>query len=162
MKKRLIALVLVALMVLPLAACGKKEEVKDVDFYELRTKMLEAGENLPDMQTASSADDNAAELLGYVSDMDYEKVSNFFVSYSSEGLTDEIVVIAVKNEDDAKEAKESLEKHLTHRKNLFANYSPVEGAKLENAILRVVGRYVYLIIADDRSAIEKAFNEMVK
>ena len=162
MKKRLIALVLVALMVLPLVACGKKEEVKDVDFYELRTKMLEAGENLPDMQTVSSADDNAAELLGYVSDMDYEKVSNFFVSYSSEGLTDEIVVIAVKNEDDAKEAKESLEKHLTHRKNLFANYSPVEGAKLENAILRVVGRYVYLIIADDRSAIEKAFNEMVK
>lgn len=162
MKKRLIALVLVALMVLPLAACGKKEEVKDVDFYELRTKMLEAGENLPDMQTVSSADDNAAELLGYVSDMDYEKVSNFFVSYSSEGLTDEIVVIAVKNEDDAKEAKESLEKHLTHRKNLFANYSPVEGAKLENAILRVVGRYVYLIIADDRSAIEKAFNKMVK
>ncbi|MBQ7076869.1 MAG: DUF4358 domain-containing protein [Lachnospiraceae bacterium] len=162
MKKRLIALVLVTLMVLPLAACGKKEEVKDVDFYELRTKMLEAGENLPDMQTASSADDNAAELLGYVSDMDYEKVSNFFVSYSSEGLTDEIVVIAVKNEDDAKEAKESLEKHLTHRKNLFANYSPVEGAKLENAILRVVGRYVYLIIADDRNAIEKAFNEMVK
>lgn len=162
MKKRLIALVFVTLMVLPLAACGKKEEVKDVDFYELRTKMLEAGENLPDMQTASSADDNAAELLGYVSDMDYEKVSNFFVSYSSEGLTDEIVVIAVKNEDDAKEAKESLEKHLTHRKNLFANYSPVEGAKLENAILRVVGRYVYLIIADDRNAIEKAFNEMVK
>ena len=94
MKKITAALILVLTMMF-LMGCGeKKEEVKDVNFYDLRTAMLNATTKLPEMQTASSADDNASELLAYVSDIDYEKVSNFFVSYSKEGLADEIVVIS--------------------------------------------------------------------
>jgi len=163
MKKRITALLL-AFTVVFLMGCGgeKKEEVKDVNFYDLRTTMLGATDKLPEMQTASSADDNAAELLAYVSDIDYEKVSNFFVSYSKEGLADEIVVISVKDEADVKEAKESLQKHLEHRKNLFANYAIEQASRLDSAVLKVSGRYVVLIIADDYTKIEKAFDDMLK
>lgn len=163
MKKRIAALLL-ALTVVFLMGCGgeKKEEVKDVNFYDLRTAMLNATDKLPEMQTASSVDDNASELLAYVSDIDYEKVSNFFVSYSKEGLADEIVVISVKDEADAKEAKDSLQKHLEHRKNLFANYAIEQASRLDSAILKVSGRYVVLIIADEYSKIDKAFDDMLK
>lgn len=162
MKKITAAFILVLTMMF-LMGCGeKKEEVKDINFYDLRTAMLNATTKLPEMQTASSADDNASELLAYVSDIDYEKVSNFFVSYSKEGLADEIVVISVKDEADAKEAKESLQKHLDHRKNLFANYAVEEAARLENAVIKVSGRYVVLIIADEYTQIEKAFDDMIK
>ncbi len=163
MKKRIAALLL-ALTVVFLMGCGgeKKEEVKDVNFYDLRTAMLNATDKLPEMQTASSVDDNASELLAYVSDIDYEKVSNFFVSYSKEGLADEIVVISVKDEADVKEAKDSLQKHLEHRKNLFANYAIEQASRLDSAILKVSGRYVVLIIADENSKIDKAFDDMLK
>ncbi|MCR5373782.1 MAG: DUF4358 domain-containing protein [Lachnospiraceae bacterium] len=163
MKKRIAALLL-ALTVVFLMGCGgeKKEEVKDVNFYDLRTAMLNATDKLPEMQTASSVDDNASELLAYVSDIDYKKVSNFFVSYSKEGLADEIVVISVKDEADVKEAKDSLQKHLEHRKNLFANYAIEQASRLDSAILKVSGRYVVLIIADEYSKIDKAFDDMLK
>ena len=68
----------------------------------------------------------------------------------------------VKDEADAKEAKESLQKHLDHRKNLFANYAVEEAARLENAVIKVSGRYVVLIIADEYTQIEKAFDDMIK
>ena len=163
MKKKITALLL-ALTFVFLMGCGseKTTEVKDVNFYDLRTAMLNATDKLPEMQTASSADDNAAELLAYVSDIDYEKVSNFFVSYSKEGLADEIVVISVKDEADVHVAKESLQKHLEHRKNLFANYAVEQASRLDSAVLKVSGRYVVLIIADEYSKIEKAFDDMLK
>ncbi|MBO4214657.1 MAG: hypothetical protein J5876_06725 [Lachnospiraceae bacterium] len=80
MKKKITALLLALTVVFLMGCDGKKtEEVKDANFYDLRTAMLGATDKLPDMQTASSADDNASELLAYVSDIDYEKVRNFFV-----------------------------------------------------------------------------------
>ena len=63
------------------------------------------------MLNASSAEENAEENFKHISDLDYSKVDSYFVSYSEEGLADEIAVIAVKDPQDVKEAKESLDDH---------------------------------------------------
>ncbi|MBO4214656.1 MAG: DUF4358 domain-containing protein [Lachnospiraceae bacterium] len=70
--------------------------------------------------------------------------------------------MSVKDEADVEEAKESLKKHLEHRKNLFANYAIEQASRLDTAVLKASGRYVVLIIADDYSKIEKAFDDMLK
>ena len=114
------------------------------------------------MLNASSSDENAADSFSYISDMDYDKVDSFFLSYAKEGTADEIAVVAVKDLNDIDEAKQSLEKHRESRRKLLDQYEPEEVKRIDDGFVFASGQYAVLIICDDASAVKAAFEKAME
>lgn len=159
MKKFLSKLLVIVAMIT--CGCGSSRNTEIVSMYDLRVAMEAADDSLPSMLNASSAEENAEENFKYISDLDYSKVDSYFVSYSEEGLADEIAVIAVKDPQDVKEAKESLEDHRDDRYKLLEQYEPEEVKRIEDGIVFSTGSYAVLIICDDPGAVRAAFEDAV-
>lgn len=101
MRNRIRLLVIALLAVLSLAACGNEGSgTATVNMKQLQQAMLAAAPSLS--ETASTTGDaaDAKETFSYVSDLPYDKVENFLLSYSTTGKADEIAVIAVKDPAD--------------------------------------------------------------
>ena len=81
--------------------------------------------------------------------------------YSSNGTSDEIAVIELKDSQDAKKMEESLRKHLENRKKLFKNYAPEQVKNIENAQLFSIGNYAVLVICKNATAVKEAFNKFI-
>lgn len=154
----------VAIIMVLLCGCGAGGSTgkETVSMYDLDQKMEEAESSLPEMLYASSEDGNAKEQFVHISDMDYDKVDSYFVSYSKEGKADEIAVIAVKNPADTAEAKESLERHRQSRIKLLNQYEPKEVKRIEDGVIFSRDQYAVLIICDHPDAVRKAFEDMIK
>ena len=160
MSKRWIAALLAALTLLSLCGCGGKAKVT-VPMADLKNAMTEAAPSLPEMKSVSDEDADAAKLFSYFSDLDYDKVEHFFLTYSAKGLADEIAVIALKDPADAAAAKASLESHLKSRIQMYTQYQPEQVPRVENAELFIKDQYVVLIICDEAAAVKTAFNRIV-
>lgn len=161
MKNKIKAIVLAAMMLAAVFAAGCGSSSDTVSMFDLRTAMEAADDTLGEMLSADSSEEDAEDLFAYVSDMDYSKVDKFFVSYSNEGVADEIAVIALKDASDAQEAEKSLEKHVQDRINVFSQYAPEQVKKAENAITFKDGRYAVLIICDKQDEVKKAFTDFI-
>lgn len=161
MKNKIKAIVLAAMMLAAVFAAGCGGSSDTVSMFDLRTAMEAADDTLGEMLSADSSEEDAEDLFAYVSDMDYSKVDKFFVSYSNEGVADEIAVIALKDASDAQEAEKSLEKHVQDRINVFSQYAPEQVKKAENAITFKDGRYAVLIICDKQDEVKKAFTDFI-
>lgn len=106
MRNRIRLLVIALLAVLSLAACGNEGSgTATVNMKQLQQAMLAAAPSLS--ETASTTGDaaDAKETFSYVSDLPYDKVENFLLSYSTTGKADEIAVIAVKDSADVTKAR---------------------------------------------------------
>ena len=86
MRNRIRLLVIALLAVLSLAACGNEGSgTATVNMKQLQQAMLAAAPSLS--ETASTTGDaaDAKETFSYVSDLPYDKVENFLLSYSTTG-----------------------------------------------------------------------------
>lgn len=109
MRNRIRLLVIALLAVLSLAACGNEGSgTATVNMKQLQQAMLAAAPSLS--ETASTTGDaaDAKETFSYVSDLPYDKVENFLLSYSTTGKADEIAVIAVKDSADVTKDRKSV------------------------------------------------------
>ena len=166
--KKLLCLLLA--LVLLLAGCAKPVEEPEpetnapmVSMYDLRKAMLEAQPGLPDMTSVSGSDENAAELFTYCSTLDYELVEGYFLSFDTNGKTaNEFAVVCLKNEADIPALVSTLRAHIQHRVNLYRNYSAEQTKLASEAEIVTEGRYVALIICEDRAAVKAAFLEGVR
>lgn len=154
--------VMLALVVLLQCGCGGTKTSDTVSMYDLRQTMEAADKSLPEMLNASSADENAADQFAYISDLDYGKVDSFFLSYAKEGTADEIAVVAVKDENDIDEAKQSLETHRQNRRKLLDQYEPEEVKRIDDGLVFAKDQYAVLIICDDVSAVKAAFEKAIE
>ncbi len=161
--KRILCMLSATLLLL--TGCGKDDsevEKETVSMYELSRKMMAADDTLPEMSYVSSSDENAGELFTYLSDLDYELVDSYFLCYSSDGFADEIAVVALKDVDDANEAKKSIEAHVDGRVNMYKQYDPSQTERAENAIITVKDRYVVLIISENQNDVKTAFTDFLE
>lgn len=154
--------VMLALVVLLQCGCGGTKTSDTVSMYDLRQTMEAADTSLPEMLNASSADENAADQFAYISDLDYNKVDSFFLSYAKEGTADEIAVVAVKDVNDIDEAKQSLETHRQNRRKLLDQYEPEEVKRIDDGLVFAKDQYAVLIICDDASAVKAAFEKAIE
>ena len=157
------SLLFLALICLVLSACAGGDNLK-LSMFDLSREMLDSSSKFKEMSYASSEDQEPEKLLKNVSDIEYSKVSAFFISYASNGSknADEIVVIEMKNAKDAKEAQSSLEKHLEYRRNLYASYDPSQSSKLLAGKVFSFKNVACLIVADDVKKVEDAFFGFIK
>ena len=154
--------VMLALVVLLQCGCGGTKTSDTVSMYDLRQTMEAADKSLPEMLNASSADENAADQFAYISDLDYDKVDSFFLSYAKEGTADEIAVVAVKDVNDIDDAKQSLETHRQNRRKLLDQYEPEEVKRIDDGLVFAKDQYAVLIICDDASADKAAFEKAIE
>ena len=154
--------VMLALVVLLQCGCGGTKTSDTVSMYDLRQTMEAADTSLPEMLNASSADENAADQFAYISDLYYDKVDSFFLSYAKEGTADEIAVVAVKDVNDIDEAKQSLETHRQNRRKLLDQYEPEEVKRIDDGLVFAKDQYAVLIICDDASAVKAAFEKAIE
>ena len=166
-------ILLIALAVcLLLAGCrSKPEQARDaapetetaaaapmVSLYDLRVAMLAAQPDLPQMLNVSSSDENAAELFAYLSDLDYDKVEGYFLSYAADGKTaNEFAVVCLKDAADVPALEVSLRTHIKGRVELYRTYAPDQAEQAAAAELAVQDRYVALIMCADQAAVKAAF-----
>lgn len=156
--KRALMCLLAAVLVL-CAGCGGSPTVS---MFDLRTAMLAADPSLPEMTSVSHADEHAAELFAYLSELDYGKVDAFFLSYSSVGKADEIAVVAVKDPADVTAAKDTLLRHRDKRIALYRQYDPKQEVRAKGALIFTQERYAVLIICDRPTAVKAAFTTFLK
>ena len=148
------------LSALCLCGCGEQSSavvVEYADMQKLSAAMSAADSSLPDMLTVTDADDNAAINFSSVSDMDYNKVAHYFLTYSSEGKADEICVIALKDQTDVLAAKSALELHKTTRVRMYREYDAAQAPRAESGLVFTDGLYAVLIISDNAEAVKAAF-----
>ncbi len=156
MKRSVTFLLAVMICLLCLCACGN-EKNSDVSLYDLSRAMLSATE-FGEMNYVSSTDENAKDLFSYVSDMDYEKVDSYFLSYAKDGKgnADEIAVIRVKDKADLDTAVKSLNSHLQKRINLYRTYDPAQSARIEKGEVFTESGLAILIVSEDNAAVKNA------
>ena len=161
--KRLLPLLLTGLLILALAGCGGNETspTQTADMEAMQTALLAADPTLPEMRSITGQVGDAETLFTYVSDLPYEKVDDFLLSYSAEGKADEIAVIAVKDPADAEAAADTLRAHLDQRLTLFRQYSPDEVSRAEKALVFTQDQYAVLLICDGNQDVKTAFEEFL-
>lgn len=160
MNKKTIISLFLALIVL--AGCGNTNSSAgaDINLYDMQKAMVDAGESFPNMITVNNNDTDAKKNFGYISDMDYSKINGYFLSYSSDGLADEIVVIRTSSGNDTKEALESLKAHMEDRIKLYDQYEPEQAVRARNGRTFSKGNYAVLVISEDYEKIKAAFDGM--
>lgn len=161
--KRIMLLTAAIAFAMALTGCGAKKASPTVSMFDLSQRMLEAHGGADEMAYASSSDSNASELLSHVSSIDPGKVEAFFISYAKDGKgnADEIVVIAVKDANDAGEAASTLQEHVESRIALYGTYDPEQVPMLEAADVFTSGQYAVLIVSKNADAVRRAFDEFI-
>lgn len=158
--KRLACAVCALALALSLGACGG--EKSDISMYELQKAMLAADEGLPEMLTSGSWEENGEKTFPYLSDLDYNKVQDYFLAYAADGMAYEVAVIRLRDKADVSDAEESLREHLESRVRLYRNYEPEQVKRAESALIKAEGSFVLLIMCDEPESVENAFREFIK
>ena len=72
-----------------------------------------------------------------------------------------IWIIRLRDKADVPAAEDSLREHLEGRVRLYKTYEPEQMSRAESAVIKSDGSFVMLIMCDDPTAVENAFNEFL-
>lgn len=155
------AALLAMFIALGVTGCNNNQSnLARVDMEKMQKDMLEADSSLPQMEIMNSKKAEGESSFKYLSRLDYSKVSDYFLLYSSEGKADEIAVIELKSKSDMAGAKASLEEHLKKRHNTFEQYEPSEVPRVDTAKIVEKEQYIALIICNNADNVKSAFLKM--
>lgn len=141
MKKLIGSVVLLAAAFL-LAACGNGK--KDIDINALAEELLEKVEFVDEL---SQVDQETAERLYNIKDAVAQSV------YIGSGATaEEIAVFELKDEAAAIDAKDAALQRMKEQKESFETYIPQEVEKLDQAIVKVSGKYLIVCVSNGNTA----------
>lgn len=145
-----VAVALAAL--LALSGCGGKSGGKE----PAAQAVVEAvAAEVPFVDTMSYVDD--AQFSNFYR-IDTEKIADKSMYVGTRASAEEITVIRMKDAADIQLAKDAIAERLEDQRLAFENYQPGEMVKLQGAQIYTHGAYVMLVVADDTSKAEKAFN----
>lgn len=162
LSKILTVLLSATILVAGFCGCGKKEAPQArVDMERLEEAMMAADDTLPEMKSISSRQEDGEELFSALSDVDYDKVQDYFFCYAAEGTASEFAVIFVKEEEDVSEVEQSLRDHIESRKLSYQNYAPDQVEVAEKALVFSNGNYVAYVMHKSPSYIKAAFEKMM-
>lgn len=161
---RRLLVVCLLLAALGLIGCGVSQEQgaadgEQIDLQALAQAMLAADTTLPQMQTVTSADEQAALNFTAFSDFDYARVAAYVYAFAKEGGTQELAVVELKDAGDAAALMNTLKKHLEDRKATLATYAPDQLSLVEHAVIKQSGRCVALIVTEKSGLVQQAFED---
>ena len=144
--KKFFAMLLAAVMLLSLSACGSKAS-KDVDVSAL------AGDIVSRVAFDNAMEQEAAELLQFTFDIPEDARA---CGYAPAGGTSTEYVLCVQcaDSDSAAAVKAAVESYVDGARDNAGKYDPAEAQRLENGTyVKQTGDLVVLVIAADISAV---------
>lgn len=137
------------------SACGQSEQVKEYDPAATAQALLDCGGF---SQALDTVDKQTACTALYF--LDEDTVTDCAVYTSLTAGAEEIAVLALTDEQAAKDALTALETRVEDQKAALKDYQPEEVAKLDDAIVDRQGNTVLLVVAADRDLAQAALNEL--
>ena len=157
MKKLSEIMMVATTVVLMLTSCQSKE-VNEVSVSKLADDMLNSTTIIAEL---AEMNDNNIEFL--YSEYDANDIAEYKVyACASKATCEEIAVFKAKTEDDVDDLKKMVDQRVEDLIVETRDYNPAEMPKLENPLIITKGQYVALVLADDTSKAEKAFEEAFK
>lgn len=171
MKKRILALLL-AVSLLSCAGCGgdsgnstttttgssaTDEAPTDVNVADVTKAVLD---EIP----INSAFEKTADTLGdYFDKLDTDTLeSSSYYLCASGAYPDEIAVFKFKDEASAKSAVSAVNDRLENQIEMYETYTPDEMYKLEGAVVKQSGVYVYYLVTSDNEKAESIVKGFIK
>lgn len=152
--KRVLVLVLTALLLLSLSACGGKSEAASVDLTEVY-KVLE--KELPEMFLPEG--DMRLNILG----VDEADCLQVITAVSADGLAaDEVWLIQAKDEAAMKRLTEMANSRMAIKADETVDYLPDQYLIVEKGQVLTVGNYLALLVSPNVDAMKTAFEAAVK
>ena len=148
MKKIVIALLAVCLIAAAFTACAPEIETAEYDLEKLATKIKDSGAF---SDILSPIDDSIVPTLYGVYAADVEDVVVFC---STGATTEEIGIFKCVSEEAAQRVEEAAAKRIISQKNLYESYAPAEPPKLDDAVVKTEGLYVFYIVSVDTPKVE--------
>lgn len=151
MKKRsvrMLSLVLALLLVFSFAGCSKKDA--DIDANAVLQSLLTQVQYSTEL---SAVGENA---ILYFPDLPEGTTIELYTG--SGYFADEVALLTLPKASDGNAAMEVVKKHLAELRNQFMNYVPEEVGKIDNAVTRQVGKYLFLCITDDVKGANQVLN----
>lgn len=144
-----------------LCSCGKttssSKKVEGKDLSKLETAMLGADPTLPEMVIVRGTEEDAELNFTALSDLDYDRVSDYFYAYAKDGSANEIAVIRMKDESDIAPMMDSINEHLKTRKGTMQEYNPEQVGLIDKAVITYEGNDVALIVSEKNGLVQKEF-----
>ena len=134
---KMLSLLLIAAAVLCLASCGKKEVNPDAVLAAVQ-KDVKFDYELSDAGSAASM------FFSNLPDGAQVKLYKGAGEYS-----DEIAILTGASEADAQKLEAAAKAHIQELHNSYANYVPAELDKIDNAVIKVAGKYVFVCVTND-------------
>ncbi len=132
----------ILILLLTLSACSQKEvsiNIKDLSDHLLQQVAFE--DELVQINQEKVA------LLYNI-----ENAANEYVYVGSGATAEEIAVFEFNNTEDAKNALQAAKNRISQQKSDYATYNPKEIQKLENAIVKNIGRYLIVCVSEGDTA----------
>ena len=151
---RLMSIILASVMLISLAGCGEKKESASIDPQATLQSLLN------DVKYSAELSKVGKNASMYFPDLPEGSTIELYrgSGYSAE----EVALITVPTAEDAKKAEEIINQHIKETHDQFMNYQPEEVEKIDNAVISVNGRYVFLCITDDAETAKKILKNPVK
>ena len=124
----------------------KSNDTKEVtlNISDLATDLNEDIEYVDDL---TKIDDSVVQTIYPI---DYAVASEVYVS--SGATAEEIAVFELENEEDADKALKVCEERIDTQKEAYETYVPEEMEKLDNAVVKKIGKYVIVCVANDNTS----------
>ncbi len=160
MTKRIsILLMIVSVLIITLCSCSNKDNDLKVqpDVKKLKDDIIKSL-TLPEMLDSS---DETIEIS--YSEIDLTKFDSYaFVAAGSPVSAEEVAVVKVKSSGDVDGVKAVFEDRVKDRASVFGGYAPLEADKLNRAIIKTKGNYIFLAVCDEPEKAEKIFDDAFK
>ena len=158
--KRMIALLLIAVMLFSMTACGEEEEESskkkktkygDVTAFEIAATAVFsqhgfAGGNVEEFSIESDA--SYFDLV-YGDEELPDYMTDFYYVGSAGGSADEVAVAIVKKEENRSKVKKAFEERMESRIRAFTGYEPAEVEKLQKGKILQYDRYIIFLVCDN-------------
>lgn len=144
-----------------LCSCGKTtsstKKVEGKDLSKMETAMLGADPTLPEMVIVRGNEEDAELNFTALSDLDYDRVADYFYAYAKDGSASEIAVIRMKDESDIAPMMDSVNAHLKTRRGTMQEYKPEQVDLIDKAVITYEGNDVALIVSEKNGLVQKEF-----
>lgn len=149
--KKIICFVSVVLLMWVVCSCGSAEYTLDIEKTGEEVSKIYLNDKTVEI---TDLGEEETSLRYGLSGLYSELVCGVSVTITS----DEYLIAEAKDSESAKTICDKLEEYRKERIDLFASYAQEQVPKLENAILKCEGNYVFFAVADDINAAESVWN----
>ena len=159
--KRAIAILLAAVCLLSLCACGGDGKKIDISAKDLTAAALQST-GLEGTDLFAAADDESfANRFYYYYGIETDKVRDYAIAYSSASRPEEISVLVAADGVDVKVLTDALDARRRMLISSFELYSPESVEMLNNAIIFTEGDCAVMIVAPDPASVRDKMQELL-